>query len=145
MIKNNLSQKIINKIDKKIKERENKIMSNINFNLPLTVSIGNKNSNISKFVAYKDNLLVTLNPGQLYTFNTLTSAEGIYYTKQNNDGVEVGLFNTGSPKATSGVYNSSTGVFTEGSSFNFIQNGNNFFNYRHNTIFRSRSILGGRT
>lgn len=96
------------------------------FELPLTINIANKGEKDS-FIPFKENFVVALNKGETISFDVANSEEAIYYVAQANKNLIVSNLGELNASAITGKYNTTSGEFVKGSSYNVIPTSFNAF------------------
>lgn len=96
-------------------------MATKTYELPTQVSIGNAGSKAQNFQPYRENFNVTLNAGDVVTFDVKSVGEILYYEKQVSGDLISGAISDPTVSISAGSYNSTTNTFTDGATFGIVE------------------------
>lgn len=93
-----------------------------NYEKPLVVSILNKGNKEEIFIPYRENMQFPLRPNEMITFDGLDSESAIYYEKQSTKEIVARIKSqVDESNVITGNYNSTSKEYTEGASYQVIQ------------------------
>ena len=93
-----------------------------NYEKPLVVSILNKGNKEEIFIPYRENMQFPLRPNEMITFDGIDSESAIYYEKQSTKEIVARVKSqVDESSVITGNYNSTSKEYTEGASYQVIQ------------------------